>query len=102
MRVEWSLRARTDLRELKAYIAKDSPFYARRFIERIITTVEKLSEHSHLGRLVPEAQRDDVRELLIQHYRVIYQTKGERLYIVTVVHGSRDLMQQDPPPWQVS
>ncbi len=102
MRVEWSLRARTDIRELKAYIAKDSPFYARRFIERIITTVEKLSEHSHLGRLVPEAQHKDVRELLVQHYRVIYQTRDDHIYIVTVVHGSRDLMLQDPPPWENS
>ncbi|GJL53085.1 MAG: plasmid stabilization protein [Nitrospirales bacterium] len=102
MRVEWSLHARTDLRELKAYIAKDSPFYARRFIERIITAVGKLSQPPHLGRLVPEAQRDDVRELLIQHYRVIYQTKDERLCIVTVVHGSRDLIKQDPPPWKTS
>ena len=100
MRVEWSLRARTDLRELKAYIAKDSPIYARRFIERIVTAVEKLLQHPQMGRLVPEAQRNDVRELLIQHYRVIYQTQGEQISIVTVVHGSRDMMQQDPPPWK--
>ena len=42
MVIEWSIRARTDLRDLKAYIAKDSPYYARRFTERIIASVEKL------------------------------------------------------------
>jgi len=40
--IEWSHRARTDIRDLKAYIAKDSPYYARRFTDRIIASVEKL------------------------------------------------------------
>jgi len=41
--IEWSRWARTDIRDLKAYIAKDSPYYARRFTERIIAMVSELS-----------------------------------------------------------
>lgn len=43
MVIEWSRWARTDIRDLKAYIAKDSPYYARRFTERIIAMVSELS-----------------------------------------------------------
>lgn len=76
MVIEWSLRARTDLRDLKAYIAKDSPYYARRFTDRIIASVERLVDYPKIGRPVPEAEsRDDVRELIYQSYRIIYKTQ---------------------------
>ena len=98
--IEWSRRARTDLRELKAYIAKDSPYYARRFTERIIASVEKLADFPKIGRRVPEAEgREDLRELIYQGYRIIYLTRPERVFIVTIVHGSRDLAGNDVKPW---
>jgi plasmid stabilization system protein ParE len=41
--IEWSHQARTDIQDLKAYIAKDSPYYALRFTERIVASVERLT-----------------------------------------------------------
>ena len=73
MKIKWSARSRTDLQELKRYIAQDSPYYAQRFITRILTCVEKLAEFPDIGREVPEAgERNDVRELIFQGYRIIY------------------------------
>ena len=92
MVIEWSYRARTDIRDLKAYIAKDSPYYARRFTEQVIASVEKLRKFPKIGRSVPEAEgRDDVRELIYQGYRIIYRAQVKRIVIVTIMHGSRDL-----------
>ena len=102
MVIEWSHRARADIRELKAYIAKDSPYYARRFVDRIIASVEKLAEFPKIGRGVPEAEgRDDVRELIYQGYRIIYLTQPDRVYLVTVMHGSQDLAATQLKPWDV-
>jgi toxin ParE1/3/4 len=101
MAVEWSARAHTDLRELRAYIAQDSPHYARQFVEKILKAVEALTDHPQIGRKVPEADRDDIRELIFQNYRIIYRIKSEHVYIVTVLHGSRDLGGQAPKPWDV-
>jgi plasmid stabilization system protein ParE len=42
MIIEWSYRARTDLQDLHTYISKDSPNYAKQFVERIFVAVEKL------------------------------------------------------------
>ena len=93
---------RADIRDLKAYIAKDSPYYARRFTERVIASVEKLEEFPKIGRPVPEAEgRDDVRELIYQGYRIIYLTKPDRVFIVTIMHGSRDLAGNEVKPWDV-
>jgi plasmid stabilization system protein ParE len=55
-----------------------------------------------MGRRVPEADRDDVRELIFHASRIIYLVEIEAITILTVVHGSRDLARRDPPPWEVS
>ncbi len=103
MVIEWSHRARTDIRDLKAYIAKDSPYYALRFTERIIASVERLTDFPKIGRTVPEAEgRDDVREVIYQGYRIIYLTQPKRVFIVTIIHGSQDLATKKVKPWNGS
>ena len=100
MRIEWSARSRNDLRELKTYIGQDSQYYARRFVARIIASVEKLADFPEIGRQVPEAEnRNDVRELIFQGYRIIYLIRAENLSIITVIHGSRDLSDVEKQPW---
>lgn len=101
MRIRWSARARTDLQDLRDYIAKDSPYYARRFVAKIIASIEKLTDHPKIGREVPEAKRDDVRELIFHGYRIVYLLDPEDIFIVTVIHGSRDLTGQEPKPWEI-
>jgi len=55
-----------------------------------------------MGRKVPEADnRNDVRELIVQGYRIIYLLQTpEKLQILTVLHGSRDLGGEDKKPWE--
>lgn len=90
MRISWSARARRDIRNLRVYIAKDSPYYARRFVDQLVTSVDRLSEHPYSGRTVPEIEREDVREILFQHYRIIYLIGSDVIHILTVLHGRRD------------
>ena len=99
--IEWSYRALADIRALKAYIAKDSPYYARRFIDRVMASVEQLEKLPKMGRPVPEAGRDDVRELIVQGYRIIYLTQPDHVFIVTLIHGSRNLAGEEVKPWEV-
>lgn len=44
--------------------------------------------------------RDDVRELIVQSYRIIYLLQTEQLQILTVLHGSRNLAGQEKKPWE--
>ena len=102
MVIEWSHRAKVDIRDLKAYIGKDSPYYAKRFTERIIASVEKLTDLPRIGRPVPEAEGyDDVRELIYQGYRIIYLVRPNTISIVSIIHGSRDLAGKEMKPWDV-
>ena len=54
-----------------------------------------------MGRSVPEDDQDDVRELIFQRYRIICRTKPERVQIITVIHGRRNLAAKDVKPWDV-
>ena len=101
MKILWTDPAIEDLRNLLAYIAKDSEEYARSFVERIILSVDKLTDFPRLGRMVPEADQEPIRELLYHNYRIIYRVRDELIEILTVVHGRRDLGSFKPAPWDV-
>ena len=101
MRLVWSDTARNDLKHLNTYIGQDSPIYARQFIQRILTRMETLPDFPNLGRHVPEVNRDDIREIVFQGYRLIYQATADHVLILTVVHGSRDLNNPVNRPWEV-
>jgi len=89
------------LRNLHGYIAKDSEVYASSFVQRIILAADKLTTFPRLGRVVPEADEETIRELLYQNYRIIYRIKSELIEILTVIHGRRDLGSLKPAPWEV-
>jgi toxin ParE1/3/4 len=100
VKLVWSNTARNDLNQLNAYISQDSPVYARQFIQRMLTRVEGLQGFPNLGRHVPEANREDIREIVFQGYRIIYQTAAEHMLVLTVLHGSRDLSNPGNRPWE--
>jgi toxin ParE1/3/4 len=97
-KLEWSEPAVEDLRNLHAYIAKDSAHYAALFVERLLEAAERLRDFPESGRHVPEIQAGNVRELIVQGYRIIYQNEGERVVVLTVVHGRRDLTRRNVKP----
>lgn len=101
MKVEWTEVALQDLTDIRDHIAGDSPYYARHFIEKILAASEKLGQHPEIGRRVPEAGRDDIRELIYRSYRIIYLVAADRVNILTVVHGRRDVAGRSAKPWDV-
>jgi toxin ParE1/3/4 len=91
MKLIWTDPAVEDLRALRDYIGRDSDFYAADMVEQMVLSVEKLLGFPRMGRVVPETQDESIRELLHQNYRIIYRIAGERIEILTIIHGSREL-----------
>lgn len=51
------------------------------------------------GRIVPEFEQPELREVLFRGYRVVYLLDDENVMILRVVHGARDLaslVQREP------
>jgi toxin ParE1/3/4 len=100
MKIQWSEIAEADLDDIYNYIARDVPYYAELFVDQLIEATDNLENHPLMGRMVPEANdRNDVRELIVQGYRIIYLLQNEQLNILTVLHSSRNLNHQDNQPW---
>lgn len=100
MRVEWSQFARDDLDNIKSYIARDSEFYAQAFAERILTATRRLGGFPESGRMIPEAGDKTLREIIVQAYRVMYCVEPERVLILAIIHGNRDLTNPLNQPWE--
>lgn len=102
MLVRWSEPALEDMEGIRDYIANDSTFYAQQFIERVFDVAKNLEKFPELGRIVPEVEETkNVRELIFQGYRIIYLHQPDHVYIVAVMHGSRDLTGIENKPWEV-
>ena len=88
----WTINAKNDLKEIYEYIAIDSKYYANTFVEKIRNTTKKLKKYPNIGRIVPEYNLDEIRELIYQNYRIIYKISKKKLYIVSIFHAARDLI----------
>ena len=90
--VFWTVQARDDLASIDWFISQDSPHYAQVVVARLIAATERLVPFPRSGRIVPEWNADDVREIIQPPYRVIYRLFAEdQIHILTVHHGARDL-----------
>ena len=90
-KVIWSFEATADLNGIAEYISRDSDFYAASFVEEILTASRSLDMFAERGRLVPEISNPNIRELLIKEYRLIYNIEEQRIVILGLIHGRRDL-----------
>ncbi|TSA54149.1 MAG: type II toxin-antitoxin system RelE/ParE family toxin [Planctomycetaceae bacterium] len=102
MKIEWTEPALLDLQNIRDYIRRDSEYYATRFVERIIEVVENLKKFPEMGRSIPEAEQEKIRELLFYNYRIMYRVETKRILILTIIHGARDFSQKKPKPWDVT
>jgi len=89
--VRWTVQAGDDLTAIFAYIAQDSERYAGLTVRSLIAATGHLHQFPEIGRVVPELNRRDVREVLWRSYRVVYQyvaAKNE-VRILTVFRAER-------------
>lgn len=98
--LEWTLPAVSDLQNIVNYIARDSEIYAETIAEQIIFACEKLMLFPLGGRIVPEVRHPNVREIFVSPYRILYRVRKNRLQILGVIHGARDMNKIKPKPWR--
>jgi toxin ParE1/3/4 len=89
-KIIWSPRALSDLGDLARYIGRSSPLTAERFCQRLIARAESLTEFPQKGRVVPEKQRENLRELIFAPYRIACEIQPGRqlIEIMTIWHSA--------------
>ena len=87
----WSPAARDDLHDIVVFIARDNPERAMSFGYQLISETDRLQMFPRLGRIVPEYQNENLREIIFRPYRIVYRLNHERKLceIVRVWHSAR-------------
>ena len=89
--VKWTDHALSQLRHIHDYIAQDSPLYAKRVAEALVSKTIELDKLPRLGHKVPELNDDTVRELSLYSYRILYEIKTTDIEVLAIIHKRRDL-----------
>ncbi|PYU96016.1 MAG: type II toxin-antitoxin system RelE/ParE family toxin [Acidobacteria bacterium] len=89
--VRWTPQAADDLDAICLFIARDAPTLAAIFADRVLRASDRLASHPRLGRVVPELGNENIREIIVGSYRVIYRIQREQVHLLTVHHGARPL-----------
>jgi toxin ParE1/3/4 len=79
-----------DLREIRDYIAKESPGSALRLMVRFVGAFRLLAHHPELGHVREDLPVPSLRFWPVAPYLVIYLA-GKPIEVVAVVHGARDV-----------
>ena len=87
MKIVWSPLALERVNDIADYIAETSVEAAKVWLIDIFGAVDRLQEFPESGRVVPEVNRPNIRELVFKNYRVIYRIERKQVSILTVRHG---------------
>lgn len=81
------------MREIRNLIHADDPLAARKWVAEVRKMVRTLQDQPELGRIVPEYERQDLRERIYpKNYRIVYQLEADRVIIVTISHAAQLLL----------
>ena len=93
MQVVVSLRARSDILNIHSYLSEHSPAAADRMLARFSQRFDELREFPFLGPDRSEL-RTSLRGLLVEGYIAFYMVETDRVVIVRVIDGRKDIEQE--------
>jgi toxin ParE1/3/4 len=71
VRVFWTDAALGQLESIRDYFARTSPEYAQRLVERLVNRSERIAAFPRSGRMVPEYEIGEVRQVIEGQHRII-------------------------------
>ena len=92
MKIHWTDTAQAHLHAIHAYIAQDSPNFAKHTVDRLTCRSQQIAKFPFSGRRVPEYDIDPIREVIEGPYRVIYHIKPDQIDVIAVIHGAMNVL----------
>lgn len=87
--IRWTPQAADDLQAIHDFIARDSERYAQAEAQRIVVAVDQLIDFPDSGRIVPERPEDNLRELVLPPYRIVYRHRDAAVLVLTIFRADR-------------
>jgi toxin ParE1/3/4 len=88
MKVRFTRPAQRHLAEIYAYISRDSPTVASRFVTRLMERAKQIGDNPFAGR---ETDEPDVRVIVAARLRyfIFYTIEADEIHITHIRHTSR-------------
>ena len=88
--VAWSDRALEDLDAAYSWFLERNADYAARFLWEVERAADSLAEFAERGRIVPELEAPQLRQLIVEKHRLVYRVEATRVLIARLIHGRED------------
>ncbi len=90
MKIFFSESALSDLEEIKKhYLDEGVPHIGVDFVVSIIEHTETLLDNPDIGRMVPEFQEPNIREMVYPPFRIVYLRESNSIHVVRVWRSER-------------
>lgn len=87
----WTEPALSDLNDIAEYIELANTTAAKQLVQAIFSKVERLEAFPDSGRIPPELEHLNYREVVVNPCRVFYKQDGDKVIILFVRRAERDL-----------
>jgi toxin ParE1/3/4 len=77
-----------DIEAIAEYISRDSIKFAKVVTQNIFKSILLLEDFPELGRIVPELNSKNIREIILGNYRIIYWIISKNRIDVIAIHHS--------------
>jgi len=91
VQIIWTEPALDNLNDIAEYIAVSNASAAKKLVEKIFATVQRLEQFPESGKVPEEIEDLNYREVVINPCRVFYKIEGNTVYILYVLRQERDL-----------
>ncbi|WP_086478939.1 type II toxin-antitoxin system RelE/ParE family toxin [Oceanospirillum sanctuarii] len=89
--IVWTEPALADLNAIAEYIALQNLAAAKELVQKVFAKVERLEAFPESGRVPPELEHLNYREVVVSPCLVFYRFDGEKVYILFVMRMEQDL-----------
>ncbi|HEY9018516.1 type II toxin-antitoxin system RelE/ParE family toxin [Thiomicrospira sp.] len=84
MKIIYTKQAQTQLKAIKAFVAKDNLSAATTHLLQIKSKIELLADFPFIGQINPILNKQAVRDWVILGYKVIYKVSENQLVILAI------------------
>lgn len=96
MKLRIAKSAVADLQAIQAYYKEQGvPHIGNDFVAAILRRIEILQPHPDAGRVVPEFNQENIRELIHAPFRLVYIRQAEEIVLIRVWRSERLLALPD-------
>lgn len=92
--IVWTEPALNDLDAIADYIALENPTAAHELVQRVFDHVSQIAQYPESGSVPSELRNRRYRQIVEPPCRVFYRYDGERVFVVHVMRGERELRRQ--------